>query len=74
MNVLVENNKVAAYKVNMAITFVLKEGPLPSQDEAGRGTAWRDRSGRLRPEDAGAVSQWEVYTIGQSIAPLGGLG
>ena len=26
MNVLIENNKVAAYKVNMAITFVLEEG------------------------------------------------
>ena len=26
MNVLIENNEVAAYKVNMAITFVLEEG------------------------------------------------
>jgi dodecin len=26
MNVMIENNKVAAYKVNMAITFVLEEG------------------------------------------------
>ena len=30
MNVLIENNKVAAYKVNMAITFVLEEGEQPS--------------------------------------------
>jgi flavin-binding protein dodecin len=29
MNVLVENNEVAAYKVNMAITFVLEEGEQP---------------------------------------------
>src|SRR5215210_2517242 len=28
-NVLIENNEVAAYKVNMAITFVLKEGEQP---------------------------------------------
>ena len=26
MNVLIENNEVAAYKVNMAVTFVLEEG------------------------------------------------
>ena len=30
MNVLIENNKVAAYKVNMTITFVLEEGEQPS--------------------------------------------
>ena len=30
MNVLIENNKVAAYKVNMAITFVLEEGEQPA--------------------------------------------
>jgi dodecin len=30
MNVLIENNEVAAYKVNMAITFVLEEGEQPS--------------------------------------------
>jgi dodecin len=30
MNVLIENNKVVAYKVNMAITFVLEEGEQPS--------------------------------------------
>jgi flavin-binding protein dodecin len=29
MNVLIENNEVAAYKVNMAITFVLEEGEQP---------------------------------------------
>jgi flavin-binding protein dodecin len=29
MNVMIENNKVAAYKVNMAITFVLEEGERP---------------------------------------------
>ena len=29
-NVLIENNEVAAYKVNMAITFVLAEGERPS--------------------------------------------
>ena len=29
MNVLIENNEVAAYKVNMAITFVLEEGERP---------------------------------------------
>src|SRR5215211_1538787 len=31
--------------------------PLPSQDEAGGGTARRDRSRRLRPEDVGALSR-----------------
>ncbi len=30
MNVLIENNEVAAYKINMAITFVLEEGEQPS--------------------------------------------
>jgi dodecin len=30
MNVMIENNKVAAYKVNMTITFVLEEGEQPS--------------------------------------------
>jgi flavin-binding protein dodecin len=30
MNVLIENNEVAGYKVNMAITFVLEEGEQPS--------------------------------------------
>jgi dodecin len=30
MNVLIENDRVAAYKVNMAITFVLEEGEHPS--------------------------------------------
>ena len=29
-NVLIKNNEVAAYKVNMAITFVLEEGERPS--------------------------------------------
>jgi dodecin len=29
MNVLIKNNEVAAYKVNMAITFVLEEGEQP---------------------------------------------
>ncbi len=29
MNVLIENNEVATYKVNMAITFVLEEGEQP---------------------------------------------
>ena len=29
MNVLIENNEIAAYKVNMAITFVLEEGEQP---------------------------------------------
>ncbi len=30
MNVMIENNEVAAYKVNMAITFVLEENGQPS--------------------------------------------
>ena len=30
MNVLIENNEVAGYKVNMAITFVLEEGEQPN--------------------------------------------
>ena len=30
MNVMIENNEVAAYKVNMAITFVLEEGEQPA--------------------------------------------
>ena len=30
MNVLIENNEIAAYKVNMAITFVLEEGEQPA--------------------------------------------
>jgi dodecin len=30
MNVLIENNEVAGYKVNMAITFVLEQGERPS--------------------------------------------
>ena len=30
MNVLIENNEVAAYKVNLAITFVLEEGEQPA--------------------------------------------
>ena len=29
MNVLIENNEIAAYKVNMAVTFVLEEGAQP---------------------------------------------
>jgi dodecin len=29
MNVMIENNEVTAYKVNMAITFVLEEGEQP---------------------------------------------
>ena len=29
-NVLIKNNEVAGYKVNMAITFVLEEGERPS--------------------------------------------
>ena len=29
MNVMVENGNIAAYKVNMAITFVLEEGEQP---------------------------------------------
>ena len=30
MNVMIENNEVAAYKVNLAITFVLEEGEQPA--------------------------------------------
>ena len=30
MNVMIENNEVTVYKVNMAITFVLEEGEQPS--------------------------------------------
>ncbi len=30
MNVMIENKEVTAYKVNMAITFVLEEGEQPS--------------------------------------------
>jgi flavin-binding protein dodecin len=30
MNVMVENDRITAYKVNMAITFVLEEGESPS--------------------------------------------
>jgi flavin-binding protein dodecin len=30
MNVLIENNQVATYKVNLAITFVLEEGEQPA--------------------------------------------
>ena len=29
MNVLIENNNITSYKVNMAITFVLEEGEQP---------------------------------------------
>ena len=29
MNVLIENNEIAAYKVNIAVTFVLEEGEQP---------------------------------------------
>jgi flavin-binding protein dodecin len=29
-NVLIENNTIKAYKVNLAITFVLEEGEQPS--------------------------------------------
>jgi flavin-binding protein dodecin len=29
MNVMIENGNIAAYKVNMAITFVLEEGEQP---------------------------------------------
>ena len=29
MNVLIENNEIAGYKVNMAVTFVLEEGERP---------------------------------------------
>ena len=29
MNVLIENNQIAAYKVNMAVAFVLEEGEQP---------------------------------------------
>ena len=30
MNVMIENGNISAYKVNMAITFVLEEGEGPS--------------------------------------------
>ncbi|MDP8949467.1 MAG: dodecin family protein [Actinomycetota bacterium] len=30
MNVMIENGRITAYKVNMAITFVLEEGEQPS--------------------------------------------
>jgi dodecin len=30
MNVLIENNSISGYKVNVAITFVLEEGQSPS--------------------------------------------
>jgi dodecin len=30
MNVMIENGSISAYKVNMAITFVLEEGEQPS--------------------------------------------
>ena len=30
MNVMIENNQVTAYKVNLAITFVLEEGEPPA--------------------------------------------
>ena len=30
MNVIIENNQVIAYKVNLAITFVLEEGESPA--------------------------------------------
>jgi flavin-binding protein dodecin len=30
MNVIIENNQVTAYKVNLAITFVLEEGESPA--------------------------------------------
>jgi dodecin len=30
MNVLIENNSIMGYKVNVAITFVLEEGQSPS--------------------------------------------
>jgi dodecin len=30
MNVMIENDSISAYKVNMAITFVLEEGEQPS--------------------------------------------
>jgi flavin-binding protein dodecin len=29
MNVMIENGRITAYKVNMAITFVLEEGEQP---------------------------------------------
>jgi hypothetical protein len=30
MNVMIDNGNISAYKVNMAITFVLEEGEQPS--------------------------------------------
>ncbi len=30
MNVLIENNQITGYKVNLAITFVLEEGEQPA--------------------------------------------
>ncbi len=30
MNVLIENNSIQGYKVNVAITFVLEEGDIPA--------------------------------------------
>jgi flavin-binding protein dodecin len=30
MNVMIENNQVTSYKVNLAITFVLEEGEPPA--------------------------------------------
>jgi flavin-binding protein dodecin len=30
MNVLIENNNITGYKVNLAITFVLEEGEQPA--------------------------------------------
>jgi dodecin len=30
MNVIIENNQVTAYKVNLSITFVLEEGEAPA--------------------------------------------
>jgi flavin-binding protein dodecin len=29
MNVMIENNEIAGYKVTMAVTFVLEEGEQP---------------------------------------------
>jgi hypothetical protein len=29
MNVMIENGNISAYKVNMAITFILEEGEQP---------------------------------------------
>jgi dodecin len=51
MNVEIQNNRISAYKVNVAITFVLEEGEQPARrffEKAHRSTTYGSHGGSTR--------------------------